>query len=67
MHCFSKAILSMAIAASWGILFAADSVTVWATECIPLDLSDNESRLAVGEVSVWSPILTQRAAIFRVK
>jgi hypothetical protein len=35
------------------MLCADEGVTVWATECISVDLSVNECRLAVGEVAVW--------------
>ena len=53
MRCFGIAILLTAIAVSGRMLCADEGVTVWATECIPVDLSVNECRLAVGEVAVW--------------
>jgi hypothetical protein len=53
MRCFSIAILLTAIAVSGRMLCADEGVTVWATECIPVDLSVNECRLVVGEVAVW--------------
>ena len=53
MRCFGIAILLTAIAVSGRMLCADEGVTVWATECISVDLSVNECRLAVGEVAVW--------------
>lgn len=53
MRCFGIAILLTAIAVSGRMLCADEGVTVWATECTPIDLSVNECRLAVGEVAVW--------------
>ena len=53
MRYFGIAILLTAIAVSGRMLCADEGVTVWATECIPVDLSVNECRLAVGEVAVW--------------
>ena len=53
MRYFGIAILLTAISVSGRMLCADEGVTVWATECIPVDLSVNECRLAVGEVAVW--------------
>lgn len=53
MRYFGIAILLTAISVFGRMLCADEGVTVWATECIPVDLSVNECRLAVGEVAVW--------------